>query len=681
MKLRNLRLLAILGAAAPGDALAQERDTTRADSAVFRVPEIQVVATRPVTTVGGSSAIEVRVDSLSLPAAPTLEQVLREIPMLHVRTNSRGEAELSARGSESRQVAVLVDGVPLTLAWDSRTDVSVIPAASVQEIGFVRGLSSMLYGPNVLGGIVELGVGRSFLQPSARSLQVTTGFDHVGGYGGSATIGIPGTTGGGEWLFRAGAAYRDSPGQPLADGIVEPIPTGDDDLRLNTDVRSVNGFLSFRYHGDGGAWLTFSGSSFRAERGIAAELGVDDARFWRYPHVARTIAVASAGTGDRASPLGGRGDVELSLGLDAGRAEIDAYTSREYRETDGFEDGRDRTLTLRLLADQSAGARGELRGAFTLSEIRHDESLPDAEARYRQRLLSIGAENNWRLVESGAGLNSLRLSVGGALDVAETPESGGREPRQGHLDEWGARVGLSAAVNGGNTLLHAGASRRGRFPSLRELYSGALNRFQPNPNLRPENLVALETGVTTRVGSGELQAVAFRHRLNDAVVRITLPDRKFLRVNRNRLDSRGIELLATQALGPVQLAGDLTVQAVDLTDTEAEETHRPENLPEVFGRVEARFPLPAGLRGRADADYVGDQFCIDPGTGEDAELKAGTHVNLELSRAWSFRPRSASWFNRLEGRISVDNVGDVARYDQCGLPQPGRLLRFQIRLF
>lgn len=104
MKSWKLGLFGLLSAAAPGDALAQERDTTRTDSTVFRVPAIQVVATRPVTTVGGSSAIEVRVDSLSLPAAPMLEQVLREIPTLHVRTNSRGEAELSVRGSESRQV-------------------------------------------------------------------------------------------------------------------------------------------------------------------------------------------------------------------------------------------------------------------------------------------------------------------------------------------------------------------------------------------------------------------------------------------------------------------------------------------------------------------------------------------------------------------------------------------------
>ena len=46
------------------------------------------------------------------------------------------EAEVSARGSDSRQVAVLVDGVPITLAWDARADVSVIPATATAKVSF-----------------------------------------------------------------------------------------------------------------------------------------------------------------------------------------------------------------------------------------------------------------------------------------------------------------------------------------------------------------------------------------------------------------------------------------------------------------------------------------------------------------------------------------------------------------
>ena len=208
-----------------------------------------------------------------------------------------------------------------------------------------------------------------------------------------------------------------------------------------------------------------------------------------------------------------------------------------------------------------------------------------------------------------------------------------------------------------------------------------MNRFQPNPNLRPEQLTAFETGVTGKIGNGEVQLAGFHHSLKDAVVRITMPDQRFLRVNRNELKSVGAELLVTQALGAVALTGDLTVQSVDLTDTEAGETNRPENLPEVFGRLSARFPLILGVQAMTEVDYIGDQFCVDLATGGDTRLDAGAHVNAHVSREWHTRSSATGWLNRLEVRVAADNIGDVARYDQCGLPQPGRLVRFQLRVF
>jgi iron complex outermembrane receptor protein len=189
----------------------------------------------------------------------------------------------------------------------------------------------------------------------------------------------------------------------------------------------------------------------------------------------------------------------------------------------------------------------------------------------------------------------------------------------------------------------------------------------------------MEAGVTTRLGNGEFQAVAFRHQLNDAVVRITLPDRRFIRVNRNELESKGLEFLLTQTLGPVSVGGDLTLQSVDLTDTDAEVTNRPENLPETFGSVHAQVPIAFDIAASAEARYTGSQFCIDPGTGEDAELDAGTRLSGGLSRVW--RVGGTGMLSRLETRVSVDNLADTAIYDQCGLPQAGRLFRFQLRLF
>ena len=85
-----------------------------------------------------------RLDSLGSEPIPTLEQALREMPLVRVRENSRGEAQPSLRGATDRHVAVLVDGVPLTLGWDHRTDLSIIPLTAARSIHLLRGL---LVGP------------------------------------------------------------------------------------------------------------------------------------------------------------------------------------------------------------------------------------------------------------------------------------------------------------------------------------------------------------------------------------------------------------------------------------------------------------------------------------------------------------------------------------------------------
>jgi iron complex outermembrane recepter protein len=679
---RTVGATLLMAGLAVSGAAAQQRDTTRADTTVFRIGGIVVQAARPVTTVGGSSAFEVRLDSLTLPAAPSLAEVLAETPAIHVRTNSRGEAEISVRGSESRQVAVLLDGVPLTLGWDSRTDVSVVPATAPRELTLIRGLSSMLYGPNTLGGIVEIGVGSAAFAQERSSLQLTGGFDHVGGYGTSATIAQPFQSAAGRWLVRAGGGYRTSPGATLADDVVEPVPAADDDLRLNTDFDHIDGFFAARYSADGGAWASLAASGYQAERGVAAELGTQEPRLWRYPSVARGIAVVSGGTGMRSTPFGGTGDLEASVGIDIGRTEIDAFGTRAYDEVVEEEDGDDRTLTLRLLGDHTLGERADLRAAFTYADISHDERLTgEPETSYRQRMWSFGGETVARLIDRpGSGLSSLRLSVGGALDMSDTPESGGREPL-GQLTDWGARVGMTAGIANGDALLHAGVSRRARFPALRELYSGALGRFEPNPELTAERLVAAEAGVTSRIGTGEVQAVVFHNRLNDAVVRIVTDEGRFQRINRNQIRSTGVELLASGHLGPLSLGADVTFQSVELIDPDADVSTEPENLPDLYGSLNARLPLPFELRAAAEARYTGTQFCVDPDSGADRELDPGTRFDGELARTWSFRPTGASWFSRLETIVALDNVGNAAIYDSCGLPQEGRLLRFQVRLF
>jgi len=543
----------------------------------------------------------------------------------------------------------------------------------------VRGLSSVLYGPNVLGGIIEVGVGHG-AATARRGVEFASGVDHLGGWSASGTVTVPAVTGSGSLLWRGGIGFRTTPGQPRAPDVVEPVPAADDALRLNTDARQVDGFVSVRRDWEDGRWATFSASGYNGRRGIAAELGVDEPRLWRYPSMARLVGVASGGTGEGRSPLGGRGDLEASFGFDLGRTEIDQYATRAYDSIVGEEDGDDRTLTLRLRADQTMAGAGALQTAFTYADVRHDEHLvPGGDNGYRQRLWSLAAEASWSWKTPFAGVRSLRASAGAALDGADTPESGDK-PALGSLSDWGGRAGVTAVLGNGRAVAHAGVSRRVRFPALRELYSGALGRFEPNPDLRPEQLVAAETGLTTRLGSGELQVVGFYHQLSDAIVRIRTSDRKYQRVNQNEIESYGLELIANARFGPVALGGDVTLQEIDLTDPTAAGPGRPENQPRAYGTGRIGVRLPAAVQTTLAARYTGEQYCIHPQTGEDTELAAGTRLDADIAREWRL-PGAGAWISRLEARVAVDNLGDVTTYDLCALPQPGRLLRMQLRLY
>ncbi|MGW8267414.1 MAG: TonB-dependent receptor, partial [Longimicrobiales bacterium] len=192
---------------------AQVPDSIRADSAradttgaqLFEVRGVTVVVPRPVSTTGGVSAVEVDLDSMVVQPAPTLEQILREMPLVQIRRNSRGEAQPALRGGEDRQIGVLVDGVPLTLGWDARTDLSIIPTAAAQNLNLIRGLSSVLHGPNVLGGVVELDIARGAeRQRPPRTLQVDLGVDHVGAWALGLTGGKLLESGSGSWVLRGG---------------------------------------------------------------------------------------------------------------------------------------------------------------------------------------------------------------------------------------------------------------------------------------------------------------------------------------------------------------------------------------------------------------------------------------------------------------------------------------------
>jgi iron complex outermembrane recepter protein len=667
------------------------------DTTVREIGIVTVTGARTAAAPGGASTIAIRPDSLRLSPAPLLHEALRELPFVLVRQNSRGEMELSVRGSESRQAAVMLDGMPLTLGWDGRSDPSLIPLSGVQGITLVRGLSSLLHGPNILGGVVEIGVGAPARgsAPAANEQWLASGVDQYGAHSHSLGAGRPIQLANGATIsLRAGGAYRERDGYAATDdgnaGGGATLSAGS--LRTNSDLRQVDGFASGRWHGSGGRNLGVTVTAYSADRGVPPELHVTSPRLWRYPEQNRMLTVISGRSGLVRTPAG-YAELDVSGGYTAGRVEIESYTDDNYTTVNGRESGAERTLSARIAMRHTLPADGELRVALTGGEVRYDETLDLAAAnRYRQQIWSTGSEVEWPIARA-------TVSGGVVYDASATPETGGK-PALGTLGSLGWRAGISAPFHLNSVRLHGSVSNRSRFPALRELYSGSLDRFEPNPALRPESLLGMEVGATLTGGALArggvmLQAVAFHHRLDDAIVRVAIPDsRKFQRINQAGIRSVGGELIAgwSSTAPPGRaftLAGDLLVQRVRAVGAgtgtgaggagTAAGSRRVEHQPEVRGGVDAGFPLPLLARGFVGTQYTGSQYCVHPDSGTQVRLPGSSAASAGAERTWRVGGPSAL-LSRLKAVIALDNIANATIHDQCGLPQPGRTLRLGIQL-
>ncbi|QUX90022.1 TonB-dependent siderophore receptor [Marinomonas sp. A3A] len=102
-------------------------------------------------------------EQMTKTAAKSIDDALQQVPGVKVQdeTGTGVLPNVSVRGlsgSRSERAQFLMDGVPLTLAPYGHTGQSVFPAtlSSLERIDVVRGGAAVQYGPNNVGGVINL---------------------------------------------------------------------------------------------------------------------------------------------------------------------------------------------------------------------------------------------------------------------------------------------------------------------------------------------------------------------------------------------------------------------------------------------------------------------------------------------------------------------------------------------
>ncbi|ECW1542900.1 TonB-dependent vitamin B12 receptor BtuB [Salmonella enterica] len=88
-----------------------------------------------------------------------LNDVMRRLPGVDIsQSGGMGKSSsLYVRGTESRHVLVLIDGVPMARTGISNAiDIGQLPVSLVQRIEYIRGSRSAVYGSGAIGGVVNI---------------------------------------------------------------------------------------------------------------------------------------------------------------------------------------------------------------------------------------------------------------------------------------------------------------------------------------------------------------------------------------------------------------------------------------------------------------------------------------------------------------------------------------------
>ncbi len=150
---------------------------------IFTLGEIVVEDTSGVQDIAISNTITAQeIESMG---AANAAEALQHVPGVNVVRTAKGELNINIQGFQQKNILVLIDGVPYYETKNGPLDLQQIPASIIGKIEVTKGASSVLYGPNALGGVVNI-ITRKGVQGIAGSVSAEGG---LGGYHrGTATL-------------------------------------------------------------------------------------------------------------------------------------------------------------------------------------------------------------------------------------------------------------------------------------------------------------------------------------------------------------------------------------------------------------------------------------------------------------------------------------------------------------
>lgn len=473
----------------------------------------------------------------------------------------RNEQQVRVRGFNSRQVPLFFDGIPIYIPYDGNLDLGRFLASDLSSIEVSKGYASLLQGPNMMGGAINLSTSKP--KPGL-SAHINARNSWTGGK--SNAYSLEGAIGGRNELgyvqISGNRLSQDFQGLPHG---VDNDKAGHDGKRAYSATHDNRGVIKLgltpnqsdeyvltyvSQHGSkdvppyagnnphvkGGHWhwpeynkdsFYYHGNTKLAERvTLKSRLYHDNFVNTLLMEMGGKAKLASGGgklPHQSAQKAGGNkpGQSQQQSGHKPGSQ--GAKPGMMYSHYDDYSNGAGVQL--------SVGLRQADELAFALhwkdDVHRGQKELSGPYDKYRDRTLSYAAEYQWRIMESLDLVSSISFDQRHSLQAYKHDKTGQLQHYPDNDQHaFNGQIMVRYSLKDGDELQLSYADRS-RFPTLKERYSTHKpkdhKQVLPNPHLLPER--ARNVDLTYRAPIAEqwqLEASAYYNRIADAILSHTV---------------------------------------------------------------------------------------------------------------------------------------------------------------
>lgn len=450
--------------------------------------------------------------------ATNLGEALTLLPGIYFRQGRvKQESYVSLRGFEQDKVLILLDGIPIYQPYEGLVNLADIPTQNIAKIKIIKGLASSLYGPNTMGGVINVITKKGGINPEASITYQVSDYNthHIEGTYGQRV---------GDISYYFGISHKESDGFPLADDFTlpdeilsamatapSPIPhtpvKPDSGLRDNTDYQRTAVTFTGNWDMSKHNTLGLSVEYYNNEYGIPPAAIYRETRkaggtahwyprYWRFDdwerymlNVTEEFRIFKALT------------IKARFFYDDYQSKLNAYDNNNYNtqlRTAGapsFDSEYDDYNTgLNLYCFWDGIEKHHIRMGYSFkrdvheSQFKFNLSPPEGE-KFVTHTYSAALEDHIYIGDR------IILTIGASYDTFEQVkrrQSSGSN-KGGDIYSFNPQTGLRYELSE-NAELYTSVGKKIRFPTMRNLYANGVIGPQGNPNLKEEKTINYELG-------------------------------------------------------------------------------------------------------------------------------------------------------------------------------------------